>query len=307
MISEVVSAAFVLIFSGGTSAKEAPLRVITSLPELAEIVSEIGGDEVVVEALLDGRVDPHFAEAKPTWVLRARNADMVVTTGLGLESAWFDRVVQKSGNASVQRGGRGSCEAAGGVEVLERKAGPVDRSQGDVHPEGNPHFNLSPRALKQAARIVRDCLAKLSPERRAVWDSGQDRFERRMDQLDRRLREILAPVTGNEKRNKIFEYHRELAYFAHDYGLRVLGSVEEKPGLSPSAARLRSVAEELRQKGVRLVVASPFHPTTTLRRLEGLSSVPFVQTEMLSSSKGGIESMIEALARVIVEGTRESQ
>lgn len=296
MISKILF--FSLIFPLSAQA----LTIVTTLPELAEIAREIAPD-AQVESLLNGSEDPHFVDARPAFVLKVSKADLVIAAGFDLEVGWLPKVLTKAGIARLQPGGAGSCEAGTGVSALDKPVGPVDRSMGDVHPHGNPHYTLSPVHLIQASKAVRDCLVKIDPSLKAVFDKGQARFAGRMERLKNEIATILQPVIADPARNRFEEYHRELAYFAEDFGLDVLGSVEEKPGLPPSTARLARVSEELKSRKVRLVIASIHHPVATLKRLEEMSGVPFRQVPLFSTRERGLEPTLKQLAQALVEGS----
>ncbi|MBX2986625.1 MAG: zinc ABC transporter substrate-binding protein [Bdellovibrionaceae bacterium] len=278
------------------------LTVVTTLPEFAEIAREIA-PQARVESLLVGGEDPHFLDARPALILKTSKADVVISNGLDLEVGWLPKVLSKAGIADLQPGGRGFCEAGQGIEVLDKPSGPVDRSMGDVHPAGNPHYTLSPAHLVQAARFIKDCLVRVDPAQADAYEKGLASFTARMNALEKSLRETLKPVTGDEARNRLFEYHRELAYFAKSFDLHVLGSVEEKPGLPPSAARLSRVAEDLKSRKVRLVLASRLHPESQLKKIQDLSGVPFRQTDFMAGKSRSVEDTLRALTQAIVDGT----
>jgi zinc/manganese transport system substrate-binding protein len=136
--------------SAEASSSVKPLRVVTSTTDLAWAVRDIGGSRVVAESLLRGTEDPHFVDARPDYVAKVIRADIVCFVGLDLEVGWLPKVLAKSGRREIQSGGQGYCDASRRIEVLEKVNGGADRSQGDVHPGGNPHYWLSPVAMAQA-------------------------------------------------------------------------------------------------------------------------------------------------------------
>ncbi|HRK06561.1 MAG TPA: metal ABC transporter substrate-binding protein [Pseudobdellovibrionaceae bacterium] len=270
----------VLVGSSRAQAQEA-LRVLTTLPEFAEMALDLSGGEagfpVEVEHLLRGHEDPHFVEALPSFVKRASRADLVVSVGLELESAWLTKVLAKSGRAQVQKGGQGYCELGAGVEVLQKPQGPISRAMGDVHASGNPHFYLSPLHLISAAKRLGECLTRLRPKSAEAVAANVSRFEKRMlalhQELTRKLKASLGRGQSLESL-RFIEYHQDFTYFFAAYGLRSIGAIEEKPGVPPSAARIAQAATWARAEGVRLALAATHHPDASMSKFSEISGIP---------------------------------
>lgn len=315
------------------------LRILTTLPEFAEIARDLGegtsGFEVQAESLLRGPEDPHFVEALPSFVKRASRADLVVPVGLELEAAWLVRVLAKSGRAQVQTGGEGFCELGPAVEVLERPSGPVTRAMGDVHASGNPHFYLSPLHLVSAAQRLSQCMTRLRPEAAATFAANLARFEKRMralhQELSAKLNQALgansaaptpsasgaaatasksnagAPVTTEGRalaaRIRFIEFHREFTYLFAVYGthMQSMGTIEEKPGVPPSAARIARVATTAKQQNVRLALAGLYHPQATLEKFTELSGVPHRRWPTMLQVDDPKFDKIEKLQRFYIE------
>lgn len=298
---------FVLFCSGSLAAEEKAtsspkLRVTVTLPEFAEMAQTIGGDAVTVTALLKGIEDPHMIDTTPALVLKLMKSDLVVSAGLGLESAWLNRALSKTGRPAIQRGGPGNVELGGFIEVLERPQGSVDRSHGDVHSEGNPHFNLSPKALAQASLGLEKALSLLRPETKVQFEAGRKKFVAEMDDIEKSTREILK---GRASNRLVLEYHREFVYFFSLYGLTSAGSIEEKPGLSPSAGRLAEVAKSAKSRNVTIALGGTFAPRQHMRRFSELSGIPFaIVPTMVSTAPSQSEpasNTIRAVQRSIAE------
>lgn len=252
-----------------------PLDVVVTLPDIADVVRAIGGEHVQVTSLLTGNEDPHFADATPSLMAKVARADIVCSMGLELESGWLPKVLAKAANAKVQPGGPGFCELGSTVTVLDRATTAVNRSMGDIHASGNPHFNLSPRALAEGARAVVATLKLARPERAADFTARLALFEKRMKDLEETTRRRLLPAIDASKNGPVLiEYHKEFAYFFSLYGIRSFGSIEEKPGVSPSAARLAEVALAARTAGVKIALASRHAPIKHVLRFSELSGVP---------------------------------
>lgn len=293
-----------LIFSSHSqAADETPipspkLRVTVTLPEFAEMAKVIGGDAVTVAALLKGIEDPHMVDTTPALILKLMKSDLVVSAGLGLENTWLNRALSKTGRSAIQRGGPGNVELGGFIEVLERPKGSVDRSQGDVHSEGNPHFNLSPKALSQASAGLEKALSFLRPEMKAQFEAGRKKFVSEMDDVEKATREILKDRASNRL---VMEYHREFAYFFSLYGLTSAGSIEEKPGLSPSSGRLAEVAKSAKSRNVAIAIGGTFAPRQHMRRFAELSGVPFAIVPTMVSTAEPATNSIRSVQRSIAE------
>lgn len=293
----LLSAVFISVSTHGA------VRVVTSTTDLGWAVKEIGGDKVDVRALLRGTENPHFVDAIPEFIRQAAEAQLAVVVGLDLEIGWMPKVLARSGNARVQPGGDGYIETGKGVAVLEKPVGEVNRSMGDIHPAGNPHFWLSPTVYAQAVRPVVDALIRTDPANAEEYRKRYELFSQNMDKLKARSELRLKPLVAHIKGPVIIEYHREFAYFLSAYGISSLGSIEEKPGVSPSAGRLAEVALSAKAHGVKLVLAAETAPKKTLEKFREISGLPVVVVPM--SLKAGEnqsytsfhEAMVEAVAQ----------
>lgn len=259
---------FVLLSSSLSLA--AKLKVVTTLPEIAEAARAIGGDFVEVQSLLQGTEDPHYAEARPDFILKVNKADVVCFVGLDLEIGWLPKVMEKAGNAKVQKGGIGFCDLGSAIRALDVPTGSISRALGDVHPHGNPHFLLSPNKLAEGSVQILKTLATAMPEQKNI-------FEKNYDALKNRLSVLQSDLSKKVKKVKVMEYHKEFTYFFNAYGLDSLGSLEEKPGMPPSAARIAKVAQLAKENKVAVLFATPASPHKVLERFHELSGIPVVQ------------------------------
>lgn len=283
---------FTAIFLFSMSAVAGPLKVVTSTTDLAWATKEIGGNLVEVSSLLKGHENPHFVDAVPDFIRRVAEAQMVCVIGLDLEIGWMPKVLSRSGNAQVQPGGKGYCETGKAIAVLEKPAGAVNRSMGDVHPSGNPHYWLSPKAFAQGATVIAETLTNLDPANAAAYQNGLKRFTEQMDQLVKKGNAKLHPILARTSA-PIMEYHKEFAYFLETYGLKSFGSVEEKPGVPPSAGRLLEIATGARAAGVRFVIAGDTAPKKVLEKFKELSSIPVVVVPLSLQTDGATKTYPE--------------
>lgn len=278
MISKIVNLmTFLFIFlpaSASIGLAKEPLNVVVTIPDLGWAAEKIGGEHVKVRSLLDGTEDPHFLDAVPKFISWVADADVVCFAGLDLEVGWLPKVLSKSGNAKVQQGGKGYCEVGKEIEVLERPTGPVDRSLGDLHPFGNPHFWLSPKRLAQGSGKIAIVLADLRPELAETFMKNYEALQKELDAIWKENKDRLDQLIPDKNKPLFVQYHAEFTYFAADYGLNLYGNIEEKPGVPPSAGRLAKAALDAKAHGVKFAMAATFDPRHLLKRFEELSSIP---------------------------------
>jgi len=241
--------------AGSAWAAVRPLRVVTTTQDLASIAAEIGGDRVRAEALARGYQDPHFVDAKPSFLVKLRQADLFVQVGRDLEVGWAPGLLNGARNARILPGGPGFVDASRGVAVLELPAS-ASRAEGDVHPYGNPHYWLDPANGLVIAANIRDGLARVSPADRALFDRRYADFESR---LRRRIEDWRKEAGAMGLPGaKAVTYHRSWPYFTAAFGIRVLDYVEPKPGVPPAPRHTRDLIEVMRAQGARLLIVEPY-------------------------------------------------
>ena len=269
---------FVFLFLAQAAMGNEPLTIVTTAPDIAEMAKKIAGKEGRVEALLSGREDVHFLDAVPTYVLRASRADIFCFMGLELEEGWLPRVLSRSTNPKIQSGGDGYCNLGRFVNALEVPTGTIDRSMGDVHASGNPHFNLSPKALIESSEAILNALISTRPERSEYFTKNHRKLVSELEALHREIKALFEPYSQKISEKPLFiEYHKEFTYFFDAYGIRSFGSIEETPGVPPSARRLAEVSRRAQDSGVILALGAYYTPRRHLRRFSQLSDISYVQ------------------------------
>jgi zinc/manganese transport system substrate-binding protein len=295
-------AAAALLLAGGAAAQEPkPVRVLATTTDLAAIAREVGGDAVRVDCLTRGPEDPHFLDARPSFVRLAHDADLLVKVGMDLEVGYEVPIVRDARNPRIQPGTPGFCDASVGIDRLEVPTGTVDRSLGDVHPEGNPHYLLDPVRAKAVAGTIADSLGRVDPSRAGAWREGAAAFARRVDEamfgkeileaapvrrlerllargeLGEWLREkglegkaggwagILLPFSGA----KVVAHHGHFTYLADRFHLETVAYLEPKPGIPPSPRHLRSVVETMRAAKVPAILLTVFNPADVADAVAG--------------------------------------
>ncbi len=271
-------------------ASNARLNAVATVPELGSLVREIGGDQVAVTVFAKGTEDPHFVEAKPSFVKILSRADVFVQIGMGMEIGWAPTLLQQARNRRIVPGAAGYINASTVIAPLQVASGTVDRSMGDVHPEGNPHYLLDPVQSLAVAQLIRDRLSGLSPSHQAHFEARYTAFHQRLGaslvgeslatQYDV---EKLALLANHGKLDAFLESqgelhllggwlgrmrayrgtrvvvdHNQWIYFTRRFGLNITGMMEPKPGLPPTTRHLRALIQDMRTQNVKLILLGTY-------------------------------------------------
>jgi ABC-type Zn uptake system ZnuABC Zn-binding protein ZnuA len=239
----------------GVSDALGQLKVVTSTTDLYDIAKEVGGNKITAAHIGEGYQDPHFIEAKPSFVLQLRNADVWAFVGLDLEIGWMPLLLQGARNPKLQPGQPGYLDVSKVVPVLDMARGNVDRSQGDVHPLGNPHYWLDPENGRRIAKLFRETFSKLDPKNAAVYEANEKAFTQRLDVAEKRWAADLAKIKGQP----VVAWHTSWRYFAEYTGMNIVGFMEPKPGVPPSPAHLAGLIQTMKQTNAKVIVMEPFY------------------------------------------------
>ena len=256
VITSALAGAALLITVG---AAEAALNVVTTTSDLASIVSEVGGDKIAVESLARGYQDPHFVEAKPSFVLKLNKADLLVVVGRDLEIGWLPALINQARNARIQPGADGYFDASLTAKILDLPTGQLTRAMGDVHPLGNPHYWLDPENGRAIAKAVQAKLTQKDPANAPYYAQRAADFDRRLSEAQQRWKSMMAPYKGI----KVVTYHRSWANFADAFGIDVIGYVEPKPGIPPTPQHTLDVIQAMRAQGIKLIIVEPYFDSKT--------------------------------------------
>ena len=243
----------------GTARAAGPLNVVTTTEDLAAIAREVGGDKIKAESLSRGYQDPHFVEAKPSFVLKLNKADLLIAVGRELEIGWLPPLITQSRNARIQPGGDRYLDASLTARILEIPTGQITRAMGDVHPAGNPHYWLDPENGKRIAKEIEGKLAAITPGDAAYFAQHEEDFEKRVSDGEKRWLATMAPYKGT----KVVTYHRSWPNFAERFGLDVIGYVEPKPGIPPSPSHTLEVIQAMKRQNVKIILVEPYFDTKT--------------------------------------------
>jgi zinc/manganese transport system substrate-binding protein len=240
----------------GALAKDDKVRIVASVPDLGDMARRIGGDRVQVEVLASGREDLHGVPARPSFIPKLSRADLLLSLGLGAEHSWLPALAAEARNPRIREDQAGWIEAGRGIAALDVPA-VISRAEGEQHPEGNPHLNIGPQNGPLMARNIADALGAFDPSGATEYAQRRDAYVAELEALTVRLREQGAPLRGV----RVISYHADLSYLTAFYGMEVVGTLEPKPGLEPSAGHLARLAEVARAAGVRLVVHNQAQPS----------------------------------------------
>lgn len=245
----------VLMLAALAQAKDS-LNIVVTTQDLADIVQNVGGSRVKVTTICRDGQDPHFVETKPSYLRSLQQADAFIETGLSLEIGWAPSLLRSAGNPKIMPGSSNFLEASAGITVLEKPVGKVDRTRGDAHPDGNPHYSMSPTNVKVIARTVTAFLKRIDPEGAAQYDKGYSAYWHAIDAADKRWKAALSPYKGAN----IVTYHSTWIYFTNHFGLKVCGHVEPQPGVSPSSQQLNNLVQTMKENNVKAIVSEPWYP-----------------------------------------------
>ena len=243
----------------GAHAVQAKLNVVTTLPDFGSIAQEIGGDNVKVTSIARGTEDAHFVDARPSFIRMLNQADVLAEGGADLEIGWLPPLVNGARNAKILADAAGHIILSRGIRLLEVPTGPVDRSMGDVHPAGNPHYWLDPANGKIMAAQFAETFSKLDSANAASYQANLRKFNERLDKRMAEWTKLMEPHRGT----KVVTYHKSFEYFAERFGLEVASQLEPKPGIEPSPTHIHALIPRAKEHGVKLVLIEPFRPRKT--------------------------------------------
>ncbi len=231
------------------------LNVVTTTPTFASIAESVGGEHVSVTSIGSGDEDPHFIQAKPSYMMKARKADLWICVGMELEIGYEGLILQGSRNPRIQKNTPGHLDASEGIMKLEVPTGKIDRSMGDVHPLGNPHYWLDPYNGKIIAKNICRRLKQLDPEHAGDYDRNLAAF---LSKLDNAMAGWVAKLKPFEH-SKIVIYHRSWPYFANRFNLDVVAELEPKPGIPPGPGHILEVINTMKSEKARVILMEPFY------------------------------------------------
>lgn len=279
----------------GIGSVAAELRAFTCEPEWAALLDELGGDRVAAYSATTAHQNPHRIEARPSLIAKLRRSDLLLCSGAELEVGWLPMLLRQAGNAEVQPGQIGHLEAAQFIELID-KPEKLDRSMGDVHASGNPHFHLDPQRLLQVAQKVSERLQQLDPSNADFYRSRLQDFSSRWQQA----------ITGWQQRAEVLKgsrmvvHHKDWRYLFRWLGIEEAATLEPKPGIAPSAAHLARLKKQLQQNPASLVVYSSYQSDRAAKWLSGQADIPIRQLPYTVGGADGADDLF-GLFDVIID------
>ncbi|MGD0536524.1 MAG: metal ABC transporter substrate-binding protein [Verrucomicrobiota bacterium] len=284
---------------------QAKLNVVATTPDLGAIAREIGGDHIELATLAKPTEDPHFVDAKPSFIVKLNRADVLVEGGAELEIGWLPALLDQARNAKLAAGAPGRVVCANGVQLLDVPS-TLDRSKGDIHAAGNPHYVVDPVNAKTVAQNIAEALSKSDPKSAGYFAANLKQFT---DTIDAKLGEwqkTLAPFKGR----RVVAYHDSWPYFGNRFGLRIDLFLEPKPGIPPTPAHLAGVIATMKAENVRVIIVDPYlnrRTAETVARNTGATVVDVTQFPGgLKGTEGGyiplLDRLVNSLAQALAEG-----
>ena len=294
------SALGAIAVAASTSLASAQLRVVATTPDLASVAREIGGDKVNVVALAKPTEDPHYVDAKPSHIVTLNRADALIEGGAELELGWLPPLLENSRNSKISAGAPGRIVASDGVKMLEIPTS-FDRSKGDVHSLGNPHFMIDPVTVRIIARNIANHFAQIDPKNAATYNGNLTRFNTKLDAKYADWQRQLAPYRGA----RIVTYHKDFVYLAQRFGLTIVDELEPKPGIAPSPAHLAQVIGKMKSTNAKVILVQPFQnrkTAETVARQTGAAVLDVPQQPGAVPNTTTYFNMMDNLVKTLVGG-----
>jgi len=299
-LTRFFSAAAIAFVSQTASAQ---IKVVATTPDLAAIAREIGGSTVNVVALAKPTEDPHFVDAKPSHIVTLNRADVLIEGGAELELGWLPPLLESARNSKIGAGSPGRVVASQGIRMLEIPTS-FDRSKGDVHSLGNPHFLVDPVDAKIVAKNIADHFSQVDSRNASKYAANLAKFNAAVDAKTAQWMRTLAPFKGS----KVVTYHKDFLYFATRFGLSIVGELEPKPGIAPSPAHLASVIGAMKSQGVKVVLVQPYQnrkTAETVARQTGATVLDMPEQPGARAGTSTYVTMMDNLVNTLAAGLKK--
>ncbi|MEO8439781.1 MAG: metal ABC transporter substrate-binding protein [Spartobacteria bacterium] len=273
---------------------EAKINVVATLPDVGVVAQEIGGDNVDVTVLAKPTEDPHFVDARPSFVVKLREADVLIDGGAELEMGWLPPLLQNARNPKIEAGQPGRVQASEGIRLME-VPGQLSRAAGDVHAMGNPHFMVDPIIAKAVAAHIARAFATVDPPHAATYQANEKKFE---DAINGKLQEWgakLLPFRGQS----IVAYHDSWPYFAHRFGFKIDVFLEPKPGIPPSPSHLAEVIAQIKAQKIRAIIVEPYHNRKIAEKVAQATGAKVVDFTQFPGALPGTDSYVQLIDRLV--------
>jgi len=284
----------------------AKLNVVATTPDFGAIAAVIGGDAVSVTTLAKPTEDPHFVDAKPSFILKLNRADAIVEGGADLEIGWLPRLLDEARNTKLASGAPGHIACNAGIQLLEVPA-TLDRSKGDIHAAGNPHFLTDPANAKIVAEHIAESFSQLDPKSAALFAANLKGFASRLNEKLAQWEKELAPFKGQ----RVVAYHDSWPYFAHRFGLKIDLFLEPKPGIPPTPVHLADVILQIRTEHIRAILVEPYQNRKTAQTVAAETGATAVEVSQfpggIKGTEGDYIGLMDAVVHAVAKALGETK
>ncbi len=249
----------------------AKLEVLVTYPWIEDLVKNVGGNHVNVKALAKGSEDPHFIVPKPSYIAMARRANLLIINGASLEIGFIPVIIQQSNNPNIQPGRQGFLDLSNFVELIQ-KPERVSRDLGDVHPEGNPHYNLDPYNIPILAKAIKERLCMLDTKNCPSYESNLNTF---VSKWNTKLAEWDEKMSKTRIK-KVIQYHKQYDYFLNRYGIETVATIEPLPGISPNPRHVENLIKLVKPQNVNYILQNVYHERKTAEYISSKTGIPYV-------------------------------
>jgi zinc/manganese transport system substrate-binding protein len=281
------------IFSCALSS-QAKLNVVATLPDFGSLAREIGGDKVEVMVLAKPTEDPHFVDARPSFVVQLRTADVLIEGGAELEIGWLPPLLQNARNPKIEAGKPGRVIAAEGLRLMNVPAN-ATRAAGDVHALGNPHFMTDPIIAKAVAQHIAQAFSAIDPANAAVYEANNKKFEATINAKLQEWGAAMLPFKGQN----VVAYHDSWVYFAHRFGLNIDVFLEPKPGIPPSPSHLVEVIAQVKARKIKAIIIEPFHDRKIAEKVASATGAKVVDFAQFPGGMAGTDSYVKLMDTLV--------
>jgi zinc/manganese transport system substrate-binding protein len=282
-----------VIFSCALSS-QAKLNVVATLPDFGSLAREVGGDKVEVMVLAKPTEDPHFVDARPSFVVQLRTADVLIEGGAELEIGWLPPLLQNARNPKIEAGKPGRVIAAEGLRLMNVPAN-ATRAAGDVHALGNPHFMTDPIIAKAVAQHIAQAFSAIDPANAAVYEANNKKFEATINAKLQEWGAAMLPFKGQN----VVAYHDSWVYFAHRFGLNIDVFLEPKPGIPPSPSHLVEVIAQVKARKIKAIIIEPFHDRKIAEKVASATGAKVVDFAQFPGGMAGTDSYVKLMDTLV--------
>src|SRR5438874_3826787 len=275
-------------------AAQAKLNVVATLPDFGSLAREIGGDKINVVVLAKPTEDPHFVDARPSFVVSLRNADVLIDGGAELELGWLPPLLQNARNPKIEIGKPGRVQASQGIHLMNVPTN-VTRAAGDVHAFGNPHFTVDPIIAKAIAQHIAQSFSALDPANAAFYEANYKKFEASINAKLQEWGAAMLPFKGQQ----VMAYHDSWPYFAHRFGVNIDAFLEPKPGIPPSPSHLAEVIEKMKGQKIKAIIVEPFHDRKIAEKVASSTGAKVVDFAQYPGGLPNTDSYVKLIDRLV--------